>query len=234
MTARREAIGMTDPGLLPLQVWLSPAYPVGGYAYSHGVEWAIETRDVRCRDTLFNWLSDVMRHGGGWSDAVFFAHAHDAARTAPDRIAEIAELAAAFAPSRERKLETLQQGRSFLDVTEKAWPSDALATFVARVGRNAAYPVAVALAAAAHGVALRPALKAYLLAFSSNLVSAAVRAVPLGQTDGQRVIAQLIPIVEETAMAAQNAPLDDIGGAAFRSDLASMHHETQYTRIFRS
>ena len=225
---------MTSPDLL-LTVWLSPSFPVGAFAYSHGLEWAVEAGDVRDESTLAGWLSDLLEHGGARTDAILLAESWRATSAADAAaLAQVNELAIALAPSAERRLETMQQGRSFLDVTEKAWPSDALATFVARVGRNAAYPVAVALAAAAHGVALRPALKAYLLAFSSNLVSAAVRAVPLGQTDGQRVIAQLIPIVEETAMAAQNAPLDDIGGAAFRSDLASMHHETQYTRIFRS
>ena len=225
---------MTKPVALQLLTWLSPAYPVGAYAYSHGVEWAVEAGDIRCRETLFGWLVDVMRHGAGRNDAICFRAAYHAAVDDMQQLIAIVELASAFAPSRERKFETLQQGDAFMVATLAAWPCEALIRASNAIGEGVAYPVAVSVAAAAHRIPLTSALEAYLLAFAANLVSAAVRAIPLGQTDGQRVIARIAPVAQEIARDAEHLSLDDLGGAALRSDLASMHHETQYTRLFRS
>jgi urease accessory protein len=146
----------------------------------------------------------------------------------------VAELAAAFAPSRERFLETTAQGRAFLDTTRAAWPCAALERVLAAWDGPIALPVAVGVACAGHGVPLAPALHAFLHAMGANLISAAVRLVPLGQTDGQRVLAALEPAVVATAERALATTLDDVGTASFRGDLASMRHETQYTRLFRS
>lgn len=225
---------MTENNLLPLFAWLSPSYPVGAYAYSHGLEWAVETGDVGDRDSLLDWMSDLLRHGAGRNDAILFVETYRAALNEPHRIAELAELAAAFAPSRERKLESIQQGRAFIDATLAAWPSNELAAWVQDAGDEIAYSIAVALAAAAHRLPLQPSLEACLLAFASNLVSAVVRAVPLGQTDGQRVISALAPLIRDIASSAIDLTLDDLGGSVLRSDLGTMHHETQYTRLFRS
>ncbi|WP_342359676.1 urease accessory protein UreF [Terrarubrum flagellatum] len=224
----------TEAAALPLFAWLSPSYPVGAYAYSHGLEWLVETGEVKDRDTLIEFLRDILAHGGGRNDAIFFVETYRAALNDTERLGEIAELAAAFAPSRERKLESLQQGRAFMDATLAAWPAHDLAMWAAKTGDEIAYPVAVALACAAHRMPLQSSLEAYLLAFASNLASAVVRAVPLGQTDGQRAIAALAPLVREIAASALEMTLDDLGGAALRIDLAAMHHETQYTRLFRS
>ena len=150
------------------------------------------------------------------------------------RCATVAELAAAFAPSKERHLETTAQGRAFVEATRAAWPCAALDRLAAAWDGPVAYPVAVGVAAAGHGIALEPALAAYLHAVTANLISAGVRLIPLGQTDGQRLLAALEPIVAATAARALATPLDQVGGAAFRADLASMRHETQYTRLFRS
>ena len=92
----------------------------------------------------------------------------------------------------------------------------------------------MAVAAAGHGIALEAALAAFLQAVAANWVSAGVRLIPLGQTDGQRVLAALEADVAATAQRALSTPLDDIGSAAFRADLAGARHETQYTRLFRS
>jgi urease accessory protein len=146
----------------------------------------------------------------------------------------VAELAAAFAPSRERHLETTAQGRAFVDATRAAWPCAALDRLTAAWDGPVAYPVAVGVAAAGHGVALEPALDGYLHAVTANLISAGVRLIPLGQTDGQRLLAAFEPVVAATRARALATPLDQVGGAAFRADLASMQHETQYTRLFRS
>lgn len=228
---------MTDPqaALYRLMAWLSPAYPVGAFSYSSGIEWAVESGDIRDAETLKRWLAVIVEQGGGFCDAVFFAHAHRAA-TGDDaaKLREVAELSAAFAPSKERHLETTAQGRAFLDATRAAWPCAALDALAAAWDGAVTYPVAVGVTAAGHGVPLKAALAAYLHAVVANLISAGVRLIPLGQTDGQRLLAAFEPVVAATAARALATPLDQAGGAAFRADLATMLHETQYTRLFRS
>jgi urease accessory protein len=226
---------LTDRALYRLIAWLSPSYPVGAFSYSGGLEWAVEAGDVTDADALRAWIAVIIADGGGFCDAVLFAHAHRGVSGGDDTaLRRVAELAAALSPSRERHLETTAQGRAFIAVTQAAWPSAALDRLIAAWPGPYAYPVAVATAAAGHGVALRSALLAYLHAVAANLVSAGVRLVPLGQTDGQRVIAALETVISDTVARALATPLDDIGSAALRADLASLHHETQYTRLFRS
>jgi urease accessory protein len=221
--------------LYRLMAWLSPAYPIGAFSYSSGIEWAVEAGDVTDAATLERWLAVMIADGGGFCDAVFFVHAHCAVSQRNDEaLRAVAELAAAFAPSRERHLETTAQGRAFLDATRAAWPTPALDRLLALWDGAVALPVAVAATSAGHEIALAPALQAYLHTLTANLISAGVRLVPLGQTDGQRVLAALEPVVAATAARALATALDDVGGAAFRADLASMRHETQYTRLFRS
>jgi urease accessory protein len=150
------------------------------------------------------------------------------------RLAAVAELGVALQPSRERHLEATSQGNAFVTAARASWPAPALDLLRDAHDGDVIYAVAVGVAAAGHGVAVRPTLEAFLMAFVAALVSAAVRLGPIGQTDGQRITAALIPLVRETAAFAEASTLDDLGGAAFRSDIASLRHETQYTRLFRS
>ncbi|MFC7399716.1 urease accessory protein UreF [Chelatococcus sp. GCM10030263] len=220
---------------LPLLVWLSPAFPVGAFAYSHGLEWAAEAGDLTGAETLSGWLTALLDLGAPRNDAILMAEAHRAAAEGDgSRLAAVAELALALAGSRERRLEAVTQGNAFLATLEKVSPCEAFKTVRATWDGDIAYPVAVGAATGGHGLPLEPALDAFVLAVVGNLVSAAVRLSIVGQTDGQRVIAGLLPEVTKVAKAAAAATLDDIRGAAFRSDLASLRHETQYTRLFRS
>jgi len=213
---------------LPLLLtWLSPAFPTGAYAYSHGLEWAVEARDVGDEAGVANWLADVIAYGAGRSDAILLRQAYRA-RTAATLNA-IAEFAAAMQPCAERRLESLAQGTAFA-LAGQVWGAPLLAALPGQV----AYPVAVGALAAAHGVAEDAAALGMLHAFAANLVSAAVRLVPLGQTAGLRILAGLAPLITATARDTVGAVLDDIGGACFRSDIAAMRHETQYTRLFRT
>jgi urease accessory protein len=221
--------------LYRLQAWLSPGYPVGAFSFSSGLEWAIEAADIADAPSLQGWIAVILADGGGFCDAVFFVHAHRAIERGDDTaLATVVELALAFAPSKERHLETTAQGNAFLAATRAAWPCAALDRLVAVSPGPCAYPVAVATAAAGHGIPLAPALAAYLHALAANLISAGVRLIPLGQTDGQRMLAALEPLVAAAAERALATPLDQVGSAAFRADLASLRHETQYTRLFRS
>lgn len=230
---------MTEPfdetGLRRLLTWLSPAYPVGAFSYSHGLEWSVECGDVSDRDSLVEWIEAILRHGSGRMDGILLAHAWRAAAAAEHaRLQEVAELALAIAPSSERYLETSAQGTAFLVTTRTVWPAPALEHAAAILPNEVAYPVAVAVAAAGHGIRLSAALNAYLLSFAANLVSAGVRLIPLGQTDGLRTIAALEPTIAAVAREAGDLPLEELGGAAIRADIAAMRHETQYTRLFRT
>lgn len=221
--------------LYRLMTWLSPAFPVGGFSYSSGLEWAVEAGDITDTATLADWLDAMLGDGSGFCDATFLVHAFGAAEASDEaRLREVAELAAVFVPSRERQLETTTQGRAFIDITRAAWDASGLDTLVAACGTPPVYPVAVGVVAAAHGVPLAATLHAFLHALVSNWISAASRLIPLGQTDSQRVLAALEPAVVATANRALHATLDDLGSATFRADLASLRHETQYTRLFRS
>jgi len=215
-------------------LWLSPAFPVGGYSYSHGLEWLVDSGRIPDAAALAAWIEDVLMHGAGRSDLIFFAEAWRAltAADAP-RLRRLAQLAAAFAASAERRGETLGQGAAFLAAVAAVWPHPALqAAFEA--GHDIAYPVAVGASTAAHGLPLAASAHAFLQAFAANLVSAGVRLVPLGQTDGLRVLARLEPLLARLVAAGLAARLEDAGGAAILVDIASMRHETQYTRLFRS
>ncbi|MBK3396351.1 urease accessory protein UreF [Methylobacterium sp. IF7SW-B2] len=236
-TAIRTTIPMAErvPDALLLLAWLSPGYPVGAYAYSHGLEWAVEAGDVRDEASLRDWLADVLDHGAGRSDAILAAHAHRAAAVGDaDALVAVNDLALALSPSRELHLETSQQGRSFLDATRAAWDVPGLANLAGRLDGPVAYPVAVGAAAGAHGLDRGTVLAAYLAAFLQNLVSASLRLAPVGQTAGTRVVAALMPRAAALARAVEDLPLDEAGTATLRLDLGSFRHETQYTRIFRS
>jgi urease accessory protein len=226
---------LSGPALYRLMTWMSPAYPVGAFAYSGGIEWAVEAGDIADAETLCRWLATMISHGSVFCDAAFFAHTHRAACDGDDQVlTAIAELAAAFIGSKERFLETTAQGQAFLQITRTAWPAPALDRLTAAWDGPLAYPVAVAAACAGHGIALIPALHAFVHSVVSNLVSAGVRLIPLGQTDGQRVLAALETPIAATAARALVTAIDEIGAATPRADIAGMRHETQYTRLFRS
>jgi urease accessory protein len=221
--------------LYRLMTWLSPAFPVGAFSYSSGIEWAVEAGDIGDAASLRGWLASMLADGPGFCDGVFLAQTHRAASSGDAAgLAEIVELAAAFAPSRERQLETSAQGRAFVEIARSAWNCASLDRLIACCGGAIVYPVAVGLVCAAHAIPLAATMHAFLHALTSNWISAGARLVPLGQTDSQRVLAQLEPVVAATARRAVAAALDDLGSATFRADLASMRHETQYTRLFRS
>jgi urease accessory protein len=220
--ARAEGGSLPARALLRLLIWLSPSFPTGGFAYSHGIEWAVEAGDIADGDSLRDWLADILVHGAGRSDAILLRHA---GRPGAD-LRVLAEFAAAMAPARERRAETLSQGTAFARAAA-GWSCPPLPNPVP-------YPIAVGALAGAHCIDRDAVVAAYLQAFAANLISAAVRLVPLGQSTGLTVLARLEPIIHCVTADTRAATLDDIGGATLRSDIAAMCHETQYTRLFRS
>lgn len=221
--------------LYRLLAWLSPAYPVGAYTYSHGLEAAVEDGAVRSRDDLVAYVTAALRDGAGRVDGALLAAAHRAmAKGRAKALDEVAVLGAAWRGTAETALEAEAQGTAFLNVTLAAWPEPRLAAFAARHPRRIPHAVAFGAAAAAHGVALPDAVFGHLSAFAANLVSAGVRLVPLGQTDGQMATAALLPVVAASAQAALVADIAALGTSSPALDLFSLRHETQYTRLFRS
>ena len=219
---------MTDAAaLLRLMTWMSPAFPVGAFTYSHGLEWAVENGDVMDAPGLRDWLTDVLEVGAGRNDAILAAAGWRAERGA---LEDLIALALALNPSEERLLETEAQGRAFVRAARAGWPEIADLDLLA----GAPYPVAVGAVARRCGIGLSAMLPAYLHGFLSNLVSAGVRLVPLGQSDGVRILAGLEASLCALAQDAETATLDDLGGFVPMIDIASMKHETQYTRLFRS
>jgi len=220
-----------SPSLLRLLAWLSPGFPVGAYSYSHGIEYAVEAGKLRDAGSLTSWVATVLEIGTGRADAILFCAAWRAVAKDDTRaLCAVAERAAALRSTAELGRESTAQGRAFAVTVAAAWPQRGTAVLLDVWGGPVAYPVAVA----GHGIALADSLCAYLHAFAANLVSAGVRLIPLGQTDGQRAVAALESPILRMAAAAPQLPLADAGSGTWMVDWCSMQHESQRTRLFRS
>ena len=224
--------------LLRLQSWLSPAFPNGAYSYSHGLEWAVEVGHVDNRSTLVDWLEADLCYGSGRNEAIFFGEAYRCAVDSNQaRLVEVAELAAVSRGTAEFALEASQQATACLATLRKVWPDRFLDWLSDILGERQVPPtqaVVVGIRAAREGIPLSLALPVFLHCYVANLVNAGVRLIPLGQTEGQRGIAALEPAILLASANASDATIDDLGSAAIMVDFASIAHETQYTRLFRS
>jgi len=235
---RSEHECVAPRSLIRLQNWLSPAFPTGAYSYSHGLEWAIESNHIHHRPSLVDWLDADLRFGSARNDAIVFVEAwRCTAEGHHTRLLQIAELAAASRATSEFALESSQQGASCLATLCDVWPDpaiDALSEGLRQKSIQPVLPIVIAVRSATEGVPAGTALRSFLSALISNVVTGGVRLIPLGQTDGQRALAALEDAVLEASDRALTAGIDDLGSAALMVDFASMLHETQYTRLFRS
>lgn len=212
--------------LLRLINLLSPAFPTGSFAFSHGLEREVHDGRVGDRAALEAWLADLIAEGSLWNDAVLCAEAHRRASQGGD-VGGLAELGLALAGSSERLAETLEQGVAFARAV-KAWPG------AAHLPERVPYPVAVGAAAAVHGITLADALAAWLNAVASALVQAGVRLIPIGQSEAVATLAALEPVILAAARRAETSSLDDLGSSSIRAEIAALRHEVQYSRLFRS
>lgn len=208
----------TDP-VLTLHQWFSPAYPVGSFNFSHGLDWAVQAGDVSDAAGLQAWIEDVLHHGAGRADALFLAAAYGG------DAGEIDTIARAFAPSAERLAETVLQGAAFCRITADVWGADVA---------SLTYPVAVGRAAGLCALPLNLTSTLYLQAFVANLVGAGQRLGVLGQTQAQGMVRDLSSACASIAAQTESGDLDLLSGTAFLSDIASMKHETQYSRMFQT
>ena len=210
-----------DPALI-LHQWLSPAFPVGAFSYSHGFETAIANGAIDDAATAQDWIDTGLTHGAGQSDAILLAAAY---RAEPDDLPALIALARALSPSAERLAETDRMGAAFAATIRALHDHDL---------PDAPYPVALGRAARLSELPLDLTVTLFLQAFIANLVSAAIRLVPLGQTEGQGITLALAPQIAKVATEAAPGDIDRIGSAAFALDLASMQHEPLPTRLFQS
>ena len=222
-----------------LAALFSPAFPIGAFSYSHGIEAAIASGDVDDAATAHDWIETILLGGSGRNDAILMANAYNAVNlhATKDRqtgsginaeIEAINELAFALSSGAERAQESRELGMNFTRITKQVYQLD--------IGLSPplAYPVAAGLVARHLGCELRLSLSFFLQSFIGNLISVAVRAVPLGQSDGQIMLAQLMPTAAALADEAATALLDDVGGYAILADHASILHETLEIRIYRT
>lgn len=214
--------------LLRLMAWLSPAFPIGGFAWSGGLERAVTDGLVRKAADLHDWLVTTVRHGALWNDAVLFAEAW---RQSQDEASlhALSALGLALAGSAERFAETLSLGKAFV-TGASAWPHPVFA----RLPADLPFPIAVGAVSAAHAVPLTQALAAWLHASFSQAISAGIRLSVAGQAEGVAILAKLEPMIEDIAGQAATSTLDDLGGAAIQAEIATLRHETQHSRLFRS
>ena len=210
----------TDLKFMTVMQWMSPAFPIGAFAYSHGLEWAIDKDHVSNGEKLQKWITDLLEYGSLRSDAIFISlilRGHD--------VRKMNELSMALCPAGERLLETKLQGSAFAKVIEDVWQQD--------IG-ELSLPIAVALAAKNQSIEQDLILPAYLHAFCSNLISAAIRLIPIGQTEGQRIMLELYPTISDLVKTASESEIDDLNSACFFSDVSAMEHEYLQPRIFKT
>jgi urease accessory protein len=212
---------MTTPSqdIMILQSWFSPAFPIGAFSYSHGLETAIQQGRVADNASLAAWIDCLLRYGGGWNDALFIKLVYEEGSV-------INTLCLALSSSSEREQETTELGRSFVRTLN--------ASYGFELPDGLAYPVAVGLAARQEGISLALVIQSYLQAFAANLISVGVRVIPIGQQAGQACLVQLYPVIERMTKKVLNSNEDALGSAAFTSDLMAMMHENNSPRIYRT
>jgi urease accessory protein len=221
--------------LLDLMSWLSPSFPVGSFSYSHGLEYAAEKGLIHDRITAEQWIATILNKGSGHSDSILFLETHRAVRAGDkERFEKVSELATAMRSTSELAHESKSQALAFQKAISSAWDKPDFEEWMSCLPPDFSYPISVATICALSNIEESYSLMAYLHAFMTNLVSAAVRLIPLGQSDGQKIIASLSQILSENLAIILDFPINNIGSAALRVDWTSMKHETQYTRLFRS
>ena len=210
----------TDSKLVTVMQWLSPAFPIGGFAYSHGLEWAINKGYVSNREELQKWISDLLEYGSLKNDAILIKLVLQGSDPK-----EINELAMALCPASERLSETQIQGGAFCKIMREVWSLEI---------DDLTLPIALALAAKDESIDQNLVVPAYLHSFCSNLISVAMRLIPIGQTDGQKTLRELSPLISDSVRAVAKSDKDDLGSACFLSDVSAMQHEYLQPRVFKT
>lgn len=219
ITAMRTELP-SDEASAVLAQWFSPAFPIGSFAYSHGLEAAIDAGQIKNGGDLHAWLSEVLRFGAGQVDAIFIQLAAQS-----NDVKTLNQTARAYAPSKERLLEMDAQGAAFAGLLRDVWQIKI---------EDAAFAIVIGQGARALNLPVELTIRHALISFTANLIAAAQRLAPIGQSEGQKIHLSLAPIIAQIAKSAIGKTTRDISSTALMSDMYSMRHETQYSRIFRS
>ena len=198
--------------------WFSPNFPIGSFNFSHGLEAAVEMKFIHDSFTLENWISNLITDGSGKTDVILLSNAY--------RGKNINELALALCPSKERWIESIKLGKSFSKNIRDNWSYN--------IEDDLAFPVALGKAGSFFSIPLDQLLIIFLQSFASNLITFGMKHIPLGQSAGQKILINLIPVIQAQSMKYKNYDIKDIGSSAFISDLASMYHENLKNRIYQT
>lgn len=198
--------------------WFSPNFPIGSFNFSHGLEAAVEMKFIHDNFTLENWISNLITDGSGKTDVILLSNAY--------RGKNINELALALCPSKERWIESIKLGKSFSKNIRDNWSYN--------IEDELAFPVALGKAGSFFSIPLDQLLIIFLQSFASNLITFGMKHIPLGQSAGQKILINLIPVIQAQSMKYKNYDIKDIGSSAFISDLASMYHENLKNRIYQT
>jgi urease accessory protein len=198
--------------------WFSPNFPIGSFNFSHGLEAAVEMKFIHDSFTLENWISNLITDGSGKTDVILLSNAY--------RGKNINELALALCPSKERWIESIKLGKSFSKNIRDNWSYN--------IEDELAFPVALGKAGSFFSIPLDQLLIIFLQSFASNLITFGMKHIPLGQSAGQKILINLIPVIQAQSMKYKNYDITDIGSSAFISDLASMYHENLKNRIYQT
>lgn len=198
--------------------WFSPNFPIGSFNFSHGLEAAVEMKFIHDSFTLENWISNLITDGSGKTDVILLSNAY--------RGKNINELALALCPSKERWIESIKLGKSFSKNVRDNWSYN--------IEDDLAFPVALGKAGSFFSIPLDQLLIIFLQSFASNLITFGMKHIPLGQSAGQKILINLIPVIQAQSMKYKNYDIKDIGSSAFISDLASMYHENLKNRIYQT
>ncbi len=198
--------------------WFSPNFPIGSFNFSHGLEAAVEMKFIHDSFTLENWISNLITDGSGKTDVILLSNAY--------RGKNVNELALALCPSKERWIESIKLGKSFSKNIRDNWSYN--------IEDDLAFPVALGKAGSFFSIPLDQLLIIFLQSFASNLITFGMKHIPLGQSAGQKILINLIPVIQAQSMKYKNYDIKDIGSSAFISDLASMYHENLKNRIYQT
>ena len=198
--------------------WFSPSFPIGSFNFSHGLEAAIEYKFVCDKITLEEWIKHLIINGSGKTDSILLANAYEGKN--------VNELAFALCSSKERWIETSNLGKAFCKNINDNWDC--------KINKNLAYPVAVGKAGKYFKIPLEKLLIAFLQSFASNLINVGIKHIPLGQSEGQKILINFLPVIKKQANISKIAQVNDLGSSAFLSDLSCMYHETLNNRIYQT
>lgn len=225
----------TDFALLRLLQLASPALPVGAYSYSDGLENLVETDVINNQKSLSMWLEQELQCGAIRLEAAIMLRAYDCTNSNNcEGLSYWNYWLTAIKETTELREQSWQMGGSLIGLLRDLQPQQKMQNLVSAVGKPCNYAIAFGIGAAYWQIDLKAAVLGYLHSWASNLIGAGVKLIPLGQTTGQKLLLQLDTRIALTTQEILTLEDEDLSSCGWGLSLASMAHETQYTRLFRS